>query len=262
MICSYGCGLESIKQFKNGKWCCAKRSDQCPAIIKKRIATRQQNGLPWFSSEAKLKIGRSSKNRVVSASTCAKISMALKGKKMPPRSEEHCKNLSKSHMGKIPWNKGLTAEDPRVAAYAKKQTGQKRKGNYVSSDKWKGAGNYWYGKSRSKELSPRYNGEKFNNEFRDYRNKVSWLSEQIYIQNKAMINPNNKDRTLSGIKGGHQLDHVYPILEGFKNQIPPELIADVSNLQLLSWEDNLSKSNKIRIIPDIIQQYLKENYEK
>lgn len=39
-----------------------------------------------------------------------------------------CKN-PKNRKGNIPWNKGLTKEDPRVAAYAERGGGQFRKGN-------------------------------------------------------------------------------------------------------------------------------------
>lgn len=35
MECSYGCGIEAKYQLKNGKWCCEKFSNSCPALIKK-----------------------------------------------------------------------------------------------------------------------------------------------------------------------------------------------------------------------------------
>ena len=36
-------------------------------------------------------------------------------------SEEHKAKLSKSRKGSIPWNKGLTKEDPRVKKYANRE---------------------------------------------------------------------------------------------------------------------------------------------
>jgi hypothetical protein len=66
MLCDYGCGKESKYQFKNGKWCCSKNHSQCPAVSKK--------------------IKNSNLGKVFS--------------------EERKKNISKSLVGHIPWNKG------------------------------------------------------------------------------------------------------------------------------------------------------------
>jgi hypothetical protein len=38
--CSYGCGREAKYQLKNGKWCCSKSHNSCPAIIKSRDLLR------------------------------------------------------------------------------------------------------------------------------------------------------------------------------------------------------------------------------
>jgi len=50
-LCSYGCGQESIKQFKNGKFCCSNRLQSCPAIRRKNSKsnktsqTGEKNGM-------------------------------------------------------------------------------------------------------------------------------------------------------------------------------------------------------------------------
>jgi hypothetical protein len=44
---------------------------------------------------------------------------------------------------------------------------------------------------------------------------------------------------------GYHLDHIYPISLGFKNNIPPETVGDITNLQYIPWRDNLQKSNKL-----------------
>lgn len=262
MLCDYGCGNPAKVQFKNKKWCCADRVDRCPAIIKKRTETRKARG--WKHSEdTKAKIGAKSRGRKLSDEWKRKIGESQKGKKTGPQSESHKKNLSKSLKGKTPWNKGLTSDDPRVAVYANKQTGQKRKGNYVSTDRWKGSGNPWFGKNRSKENSPRYNGEQYNRELTDYRNKVSWLTEQNYNRFEHMINPESKPRTRAGVNNGFHLDHIYPVSKGFEENIPPEVIANVDNLRLIDWRENVIKSNKISedIIPESIRLYLARNAE-
>lgn len=38
-ICDYGCGQLANYQISNGKWCCKKRPNTCPAIIQKRVTT-------------------------------------------------------------------------------------------------------------------------------------------------------------------------------------------------------------------------------
>lgn len=57
-------------------------------------------------------------------------------------------------------------------------------------------------------------------------------------------------------KNGYAIDHIYPISHGFKNNIPPEIIGNISNLQMLPFKENESKSDKIIIIPEIIKKYL------
>lgn len=262
MLCQYGCGNPAKFQFKNKKRCCSDRFDRCPAIIKKRTETRKAKG--WtHSKEAKAKIGAKSRGRKLSEEWKRKIGESRKGKAIGPQSDGHRKNLSKSLKGKTPWNKGLTADDPRVSAYVSKQTGQKRKGNYASSDKWKGSGNPWFGKNRSKENSPRYNGEDYNRELTDYRNKVTCLTEQTYKKFEHIINPDNKIRTRAGIENGLHLDHIYPISKGFEQNIPPEVLASVDNLRLIDWRENIVKGNNITedLIPESIKVYVERNAE-
>jgi hypothetical protein len=260
MLCEYGCGNTAKFQFTNKKWCCADRFDRCPAIIQKRIQTRKNKG--WkHSEESKEKISAKSRGKKLSEEWKQKIGESHKGIVKGPMSESHKQNLSASLKGKSPWNKGLTSKDPRVASYANKQTGQKRSGNYFSSDNWKGSNNPWFGKDRSKEKSPRYNGEEYNRKLLDYRNKVSWLTEQTYNRYKDIINPNNKPRTLAGVNNGYHLDHIYPVSKGFENSIPPEILAGVENLRLIDWRENVVKSNEITedLIPLSVKKYLQKN---
>ena len=59
-----------------------------------------------FSEETRRKIGEASKNRHLSEETKLKISLAQKGKKKKPMSEIGRRNISLSHIGKVPVNKG------------------------------------------------------------------------------------------------------------------------------------------------------------
>lgn len=78
--------------------------------------------------------------------------------------------------------------------------------------------------------------EKFS-EFELYKKEVYKITK---LQPLSILE--NYDKR--GIKNYH-LDHIYPISKGFKNNIPPEIIGDISNLQYIPAKDNLEKSNKI-----------------
>lgn len=81
-------------------------------------------------------------------------------------------------------------------------------------------------------------------EYRRYRNRVSTLTKQTYQKYKDVINPNNYKRTIAGVDEGYHLDHKISCREGFDNNMAPELISDVSNLQMLPWLENVRKGRK------------------
>jgi hypothetical protein len=79
-------------------------------------------------------------------------------------------------------------------------------------------------------------------EYTKYARKVHGLSHKVYEQNKEIINPNNYPRTLCGVDGGYQLDHIAPIKECFNKGISAEEAADLKNLRILPWKDNLMRN--------------------
>ena len=182
------------------------------------------------------------KRRPHSDETKRKMSEAATGKpawnagiKTGPESEETRRKKSISakgntngfKIGHSPWNKGLTVDtDERVSLYVNAQKGQSRSGNYST-----GADH------------PGWNENK--DEYYRYRKEVDILSENNYNSNIDLINPNRYPRGKCGVDGAYQLDHIIPIHYGFVNSIPPEDIAKTENLQMLPWEENLKKSNKI-----------------
>lgn len=48
----------------------------------------------------------------------------------------------------------------------------------------------------------------------------------------------------NGIQNAYQLDHIISIDEGYKRNIPPHVIGNIKNLQIISWEHNIAKRNK------------------
>jgi hypothetical protein len=81
-------------------------------------------------------------------------------------------------------------------------------------------------------------------EYKSYRNRLKVLTEHTYLMYTSKINPENHPRRLAGTEGGYHLDHIIPARYGFENSIPPEVLADKDNLQMLTWRDNISKGCK------------------
>jgi hypothetical protein len=66
------------------------------------------------------------------------------------------------------------------------------------------------------------------------------------------------------LRGKHtfHLDHIYPIIQGFLNKIPAELIGDLRNLQMLPAIENRQKNGIITIVPEHIQEWIDVNDNK
>jgi len=74
-------------------------------------------------------------------------------------------------------------------------------------------------------------------EYRKYAKEVWWLTRRQDISHL----PNVEKRGKAGVKGAYQLDHITEISEGFIKGIDPKIIGDISNLQMITWEENNRK---------------------
>lgn len=72
----------------------------------------------------------------------------------------------------------------------------------------------------------------------EYYNAVKLVTNKNWYEHFHKINPNKLQRSRD-----LHLDHVYSIAEGFKNNIPPEIIGHWSNLRLLPKIENSSKGS-------------------
>ena len=61
-------------------------------------------------------------------------------------------------------------------------------------------------------------------------------------------------------KKTYHLDHIFPTSKGYLYDIPAELIGNIENLEMIKAMDNRNKSNKIKIIPDHILNYMRKIY--
>jgi 5-methylcytosine-specific restriction endonuclease McrA len=88
--------------------------------------------------------------------------------------------------------------------------------------------------------------------YQKYKRAVYTASRKTYKLHEHIINPNKLLLGRSGTESAHQIDHKIPVSYGYNIRIPVHVMADVENLQLLSWKDNLKKSN----IVDLDEQLL------
>jgi 5-methylcytosine-specific restriction endonuclease McrA len=88
-------------------------------------------------------------------------------------------------------------------------------------------------KKRTKDTTPAY---------KRYKGLVHRLSGYTYTENIDIINPNRYTRTLCGIEGGWQLDHIIPIKECYEKGMTPEEASSISNLRMLPWKENLMRN--------------------
>lgn len=78
-------------------------------------------------------------------------------------------------------------------------------------------------------------------EYQKYNRRVRFLTEKTYVKYQKELNPNNYPRTLCGVDGGYQLDHIISVRECFDKGISAEWCSSKENLQMIMWEENLLK---------------------
>lgn len=81
-------------------------------------------------------------------------------------------------------------------------------------------------------------------EYQRYARKVRHLSEKNYVLFVNEINPNRYPRTLCGVAGGYQLDHIVSISDCFLSGVSIEECSAKNNLQMITWQENLNKRKK------------------
>jgi hypothetical protein len=100
------------------------------------------------------------------------------------------------------------------------------------------------GKSNVLRLMSKYGLKSYRPDsgpYQKYCRRVRHLTNKTYLDNEHVLNPLNLPRTLCGVPGGYQLDHIKGIRECFHDGWTVEQAAHLSNLQFISWESNLAK---------------------
>ena len=87
-------------------------------------------------------------------------------------------------------------------------------------------------------------------EFEKYLREVRSLSEKQplhLLENFELRGHVSED--------GFHLDHKFSIYDGFKNNVPPEKIANIHNLHFIHWRENVKKNHKSSITFDEVMSF-------
>ena len=93
------------------------------------------------------------------------------------------------------------------------------------------------------------------NEFEKYKLKVNKLTKISYRRYKYIIDPKN----LRGRE--YHVDHKYSIIQGFFENIDPEVISSPFNLEMKTSHDNCSKQGKCDISIDELLEKINIDHE-
>ena len=77
---------------------------------------------------------------------------------------------------------------------------------------------------------------------KNYEKKIYYAKVWILTEGNDLSKLKNHSKR--GFKRYH-LDHIYPISQGFKNDIPPEAISDMRNLKFIPAKKNLKKRDEV-----------------
>ena len=103
-----------------------------------------------------------------------------------------------------------------------------------------------------------YTDEELEN-IKNYKTLIRRLSNKNYIKYKKLINPKKLKRS----KHKYHLDHIYSMMDGFRNSVQPEVISNPNNLQILWCIDNINKSdNSNQTKKKLYLGYYKYNLEE
>lgn len=98
----------------------------------------------------------------------------------------------------------------------------------------------------------------YDGTIKKYKAIVTSITEKNYKQYKDIINPSDLPRTRSNVDG-YQLDHIVPVVTCFRNGVPAELCADISNLRMVRRMDNAKKWSKpTESIPPKLRKYFNQ----
>lgn len=92
-----------------------------------------------------------------------------------------------------------------------------------------------------------------------YKSTIASLTRQNYNKHKETINPHDLLRGKAGVDGAHHIDHIVPVRYCFEHNIPEEICAHPSNLQMLGWRENVGSRDRLKEgapIPAVLTEHI------
>lgn len=122
--------------------------------------------------------------------------------------------------------------------------------------------------SKSKRGIPNINTRgvlngRYNPRLREFKRYAYAVRQFTTLNFKSEVQnlPNFEKTGRAGIEGAYQLDHKVSIKYGFENNISPEIIGHIENLEMIPWELNRSKDINNSISLTDLQEFI-ENYHR
>jgi hypothetical protein len=126
---------------------------------------------------------------------------------------------------------------------------RKNNGTYILTDehKKKISNNTIFSKTGKDHVRIKKFLEKSGVTWEEYESKISkykkYHMDVMYLTRRVNVKDleHYEKRGKSGVEGAYHLDHIIEISEGFIKNIDPKIIANITNLRFISWEENLKK---------------------
>jgi len=284
-ICEYGCGQEAKHQFKNGKWCCSEVYTKCP-FIKDKYRKKLLVGNPSKVKQTREKMSYIKKhssykinvdNNILCEYGCGQPARYIVNK---INQKLCCSKYYNSCPVMIETNRITSgqANKNKNKRYTHSKLMKKQNPMFINEHKEKVieiTTTDEYRKRMSEKLEILWKDDVFIKnvkngrieagtqipdecltEYRKYYSKVYHYTRKTLKKYNHIINPENKP---IGIKTGfYNIDHIYSIFDGFKNNIDAKIIGSYVNLQTIPWLKNLKKQRNSWIT----KEELLENYER
>jgi hypothetical protein len=113
-----------------------------------------------------------------------------------------------------------------------------------------------FGAEKAKKVKKKVIEGLTNMEYEKYMEKLS-EKEKYTKRARYMSRKRNLSQLKHYNKSSYELDHIYPIVKGFYNDVPLEVISSIQNLQFLKQVENRKKNDSIpKSIPKIVEKEL------
>jgi len=298
-LCDYGCGQQAIIKFKNGKWCCSTSHNKYPKMREKNSIGGKGHKLNNFEKlnyiDSNILCENGCGNIAKYITKYGKKYCSDNHRKCPINRKKNGDGQEGKIYLKGEDNKLFGRKRPEHSEYMKQNNPmfidehkQKVK-DLTSTKKYKKEMSLkilemYNKKPEIKELQSKFSRTRWKDE--DFRKKIRQTMEFIgmwvpleqlselkkYRRNVAkytnrslkkygyLINPDNLSIGRGISNNCYSVDHIFSVIEGFKQYVDPIIIGSIHNLQIILFRENSSKKDKCEItLHELKKRYYEDN---